>query len=146
VGKNIVKIFAGNDASMAITNEGRLYYWGNLQLSDVLLVPVLAGGLLESVNVIQAVAGDEVAYVLSSDGRVYSWGMNGAGQVGVNVQDLYVDYIVPVTGPINQEFVVSVTAGENHVLAITASGNVYGGGKYFFTLLTYRLATITSIN
>jgi alpha-tubulin suppressor-like RCC1 family protein len=72
---------------LAVTKDGKLYYWGNLGIEDSVdgLEPTLAGGLLENVNVVQAGAGIEFVVALGGNGRVYSWGTNFAGQVTVTL-------------------------------------------------------------
>jgi alpha-tubulin suppressor-like RCC1 family protein len=58
---------------MSITDDGKLYYWGNIGYPKR-SIPFLAQGLLTNVHAIQAVASYAVIIALGNNGKVYTWG------------------------------------------------------------------------
>ena len=84
-------------------------------------------------NVVQISAGETFHLALTASGNVYAWGANGEGQTSSsqpNTFGSYVFYAYPVLDANNQPIadIVSISAGYNHSLALTRSGQVYAWG------------------
>ena len=74
----------------------------------------------------QVSVGDGFMVALASDGSLYAWGSNFAGTLG-NGTTSDNQKPVKVTSPLNTKF-VSVSAGWNHVIALSSDGKVYTWG------------------
>jgi len=131
-GIRILSISAGNFHSLAASESGDVYAWGDnaySQLaddtaalkSDPALVPGLTG-------IVQVAAGYSHSLALDSDGVVYGWGRSDDGQVGSGTDDR--------STPTPQQVMIGVgtiAAGSWHSIALTTSGvawtwgiNLYG--------------------
>jgi len=141
--RKIVSIAAGVFFSIAITEDGVLYSWGNT-LNGAPRYSVGNGhlglGNLESANTPQRVGGSDVfgrgcvwqaacgkrhMLVLTHDNRIWSVGSNADGQLG---QDQMTTCVVP--HPVDMrhfsdEKVVLVAAGISHSAAVTKCGRMY---------------------
>ena len=108
----VAKVAAGGNHSLALTDDGRVYAWGNNgsgqlgantsnpvtglyngapRLVEVPQVPVdpslpdnFGLAMVPLSQVIQIVAGGSTSYALQSDGTVWAWGYNGLGQLGID--------------------------------------------------------------
>ena len=74
----------------------------------------------------QVSVGDGFMVALASDGSLYAWGSNFTGTLG-NGTTSDSQTPVKVSMPTNAKF-VSVSAGWNHVIALSADGKVYAWG------------------
>lgn len=143
--KNISYVSSGTSTSYAITADGEALAWGNNsdgqlgsgQASGDLAsssVPVYVrtpdGEVLD--NVAEIEAGDYVGYALTNDGMVYAWGANTNGELGRNVQGnvpepYYAKPVQDINGdPIRD--ITKISAGDTHLLALDADGNVWSLG------------------
>lgn len=134
---NIRKISAGSDASYAITNDHKLYAWGNNyhgQLGDGTTIEQLRPELINIQNVKDIVAAQDfvIAVMNDSDGSLMSWGRDTYGCLGqysvldtTAVQPGYVmkGYNSKLTG------IVSVSAGADHCAAIDKYGKLWVWGR-----------------
>jgi RHS repeat-associated protein len=129
----ILQVAAGNDHALAASTDGRVFAWGsnnhgqlgNGTTADA-ATPVQVSGLTGVVEV--AAAGDS-SFALTADGKVYAWGENDDGQLGDGTTT---DSPSPVLVQ-GLPQVVDISAGAlpdgpTHVLAATASGQVYAWG------------------
>lgn len=133
----ISAIAAGENHSLAVDAQGRVWAWGynaNSQLGDgtttnsPLPLAVRGPGGAGSLSGIVAVAGGSAhTLALKSDGRVWAWGLNVSGQLGngsFNINDpLYLPFPALVKGPGGSGFlsgIVSVQAGNSHSLAVNS--------------------------
>jgi regulator of chromosome condensation len=82
---------------------------------------------LDNEFVVSVACGDSITCCLTQDGKVYAWGTfrNATGIFGfsptVQIQD------IPALVPELKD-VVSISAGSNHVVAITSAGKIYTWG------------------
>lgn len=105
---NVVGIAAGSSYSLALRQDGTVYYWGNnSQISNTL--PNLTG-------VVALAAGQNHALALLSNGMVRAWGLNSSAQTNV---------------PTTLSNVIAVAAGSAHSAALRADGTVvvWGGSS-----------------
>lgn len=129
----IIAIAAGYFYSLALKSDGTLMAWGNNskgQLGDSAILadkptPVAVSG---ASDIVAISAGAEHSLALKADGTMLAWGLDVDGQLGDNAQ--FVDQLLPV--PVaNANNIVGISAGYNHSLAFTSSGNVLAWGSDF---------------
>eukprot|EP00301_Raphidiophrys_heterophryoidea_P007924 c13005_g1_i2.p1 GENE.c13005_g1_i2~~c13005_g1_i2.p1 ORF type:complete len:490 (+),score=157.38 c13005_g1_i2:166-1635(+) len=89
VPRNFVAIKCGSLFSAAITEDGRLYTWGDNSEGQLGLgnrqyqkIPTLVQSLL-SHCIIQVACGRKHTLALTAHGKVFAWGTNNEGQLGV---------------------------------------------------------------
>ncbi|HET8591740.1 MAG TPA: S-layer homology domain-containing protein [Nakamurella sp.] len=132
-GAPAVQIAAGDYFSMALTASGAVYAWGwnaDGQLGNgttsTSRKPV-AVKLPAGVRAVSIEAGSNFAFAQASDGALYAWGRNDVAQLGNNsLTDRRVP--VAVAMPAGVRF-VAVSAGNDHTLAVSATGAVYAWGS-----------------
>ena len=116
----------GTTWTWGVNNAGQLGTGNTTPASSPVQVPGFANAV--------AIAGARDAYgygfslAVKSDGSVWSWGRNNSGQLGDGsttnrYSPVQVSQITGMTG------VVAAAAGENHSLALTAAGTVWGWGS-----------------
>jgi RHS repeat-associated protein len=131
---NAIAVAAGNYHSIALLADGTVKTWGRnsrgqlgnntISTSSNSLVPVsVLGGSVVGISGISA--GLLFSMALKSDGTVWTWGDNSYGQVGNPGAGLTNVIPVQVTGLTN---VRSVSAGNQHGLALTLNGAVWSWG------------------
>ncbi|KAJ3025673.1 UNVERIFIED_CONTAM: Regulator of chromosome condensation, partial [Siphonaria sp. JEL0065] len=123
--KNIVAIASGTCPSLALSQNGIVYFWYSYELR---FPPVMVAEL-KGLNVVQVACCDSACAVLTEDGHVYVWG--------------YLNDKEPFTHPKaydnekptrveELERVVSIKAGSDHFCALSDSGIVYTWGSNQF--------------
>jgi alpha-tubulin suppressor-like RCC1 family protein len=113
---------AGTDHTLAITEEGALWGWGQNeagQLGD--------GGQVSrwqpapvGTGFAQASAGDMHSVAVGLDGTLWTWGFNGYGQLG----DPYTVVLRPIPAARGRGF-MEAASGANHVVALRQDGTVW---------------------
>ncbi|MDD3712799.1 MAG: InlB B-repeat-containing protein, partial [Candidatus Izemoplasmatales bacterium] len=139
----IVQIEAGYMHSVALTNEGKVYTWGDnedgeLGVGDteVYTSPIDITdnfGLLENEKIISVDTGNYHSSALSSLGRVFMWGDNSVGQLGTEAYSVTTLPII-ITDVFNlnvAEEIIAMALGGNHSLALTTDGRVFSWGFNF---------------
>ena len=139
--KNVFISF--NDTVYVVTEDGKLYSWGNNIKGQVgngksgdnvkQIEPHLVGidGKVKDI-----VSGPYTVFVITEEGKLYSWGLNNQGQVGNGTETTQ-------TTPFNVDIVSKkvISVGYNasdSVYAITEDGYLYGWGyKGMQNLLCY---------
>jgi alpha-tubulin suppressor-like RCC1 family protein len=132
----VTQIAAGNSYSMALTDTGRVYTWGDNeygQLGDNTTtqrnVPTeITSRITGTTTLIVTKYWHSMA--LTDTGRVYTWGRNGNGQLGDNtIADKHVPTEITsrITGT-----VIQLAAGALHSMALTDTGRVYTWGWNFY--------------
>lgn len=102
---NVIAVAAGSSYSLALRQDGTVYYWGgNIQVSNAM--PNLTG-------VVGLAAGQNHALALLSNGMVRAWGVNSSGQTNV---------------PASLSNVIAVAVGSTHSAALRADGTVVTWG------------------
>ncbi len=130
----VVTIASGGNHSLALTASGALYAWGlnsNGQLGNGSTTnsstPVAVTGLPTGDPVIAIAGGSDHNLALTASGTVYAWGYNGQGELG-NGNTTNSSTPVAVTGLPSSDPVITIAAGDEHSLALTASGALYAWG------------------
>ncbi len=141
LGKNIIKVDAGNDYSMVLTSDGTLYSWGTNSSGQLgtgdnvdshVPVAVTTSGALTGKTITAFSAGAQHSVAVASTGAVFGWGYNAFGQLGIGTNGSGVDKNVPVavdmSGVLNGMIVTAVAAGADHTVALASNGTVYAWG------------------
>ncbi|EFN89650.1 RCC1 and BTB domain-containing protein 1 [Harpegnathos saltator] len=102
-GKHIVDIACGNHHSLALTDDGEVYAWGQNNCGQVGSgistnqgAPRLVNSNLAGKKVICITCGQASSMAVTETGEVYGWGYNGVGQLGIGN---YVNQVNPVKVP-----------------------------------------------
>jgi alpha-tubulin suppressor-like RCC1 family protein len=123
-------VLAGDFFSVALTEEGEVYTWGQNQSGQL-------GRAMDSshkptkVNLpkrIKKIALAEHVMALTEDGGLFAWGLNNDGQLGLDHQT---NAHSPVELLIKDEEVIDIACGLRHTLALTRAGNFYSWGDNY---------------
>ncbi|XP_029168904.1 RCC1 and BTB domain-containing protein 1-like [Nylanderia fulva] len=137
--KNVVSIACGSKFNMVVTDEGKLYGWGDNRNGQIDYKSVMNGSKLYkcyvhsieiNVNdkvIVKVACGFEHTLVLTDEGKVYAWGNNDKGQIGVN-NNLSFSSVTMVDIP---ELVSDIVAYGNFSVAIDNKKNIYVWGDCF---------------
>ncbi|HEY1789857.1 MAG TPA: LamG-like jellyroll fold domain-containing protein, partial [Verrucomicrobiae bacterium] len=107
---NVVRIAAGANHALALSNDGTVVAWGSNAFGQTNVPAGLA-------NVIDISAGVQHSLALMSNGTVVAWGGDADGQTNV---------------PAGLTNVIAVAAGAYHNLALNANGTVTAWGYNIF--------------
>ncbi len=125
-------------AAVAIATDGSLWAWGDNQQGELAQgnaagsapyyssVPVRIGAS----TVWTALAAGSSHVLALQGGVLYTWGSNILGQLGNGTWGNSVSIPGLVAPPAGQTW-ATIGAGDNHSLAVTSSGNLYGWGLNF---------------
>ena len=124
----IAAVSAGENSSLALTENGEVYSWGDGEVSGrgVINSDALPGkvrdatGVGSLLHVVAISVGDSNALALMDDGTVYSWG-NYSGQAGPEPKKLPGVVSLPAKA-------VAVSAGWNWSAVLLADGRVMSWG------------------
>ena len=134
----VVQIAALGNHSLALTEDGRIYSWGQNNHGQVgngrigdgydVLSPMditNSLGLPAGTHVIEVYAAWESSFALTNDGRIFAWGANNQGQLATG--DIG-DKSLPteITFPFDGKMIKLAT--DSHVLALTDTGHLYSWG------------------
>ena len=138
-GKMIVALAGGDDHSLALADDGKVYAWGRNdfgQLGDGTTDPrtspvaVDVTGVLAGKTVVAIGGGHTHSLVLTSDGKLYAWGYNQNGQLGDGTGvDSSVPVAVDMTGVLAGKTVKAIAAGGDHNLVLATDGHAYAWGR-----------------
>lgn len=139
VGSRIVALAGGWAHSVAVTDGGRAFFWGQsivgttsdgTFLDYLTPTPVEDAGVLAGRKLVGLSAGLDFTMALDSTGRLFGWGVNGSGQLGNGNRNPARDPVaVDVSGVLAGKSVVAVASGAYHSLAITSEGLLVGWGE-----------------
>ncbi len=135
----VTQVAAGEGHSLAVMSTGQLYSFGDDERGELGFTsaspranptPTLVSLPEAAGPVTQVAAGQEDSFALTSSGQLYAFGANVWGQLGIATNVRTYNSTPPTlvslpgaTGPITQ-----VAAGDQHTLALTATGQVYSMG------------------
>ncbi|XP_033108204.1 probable E3 ubiquitin-protein ligase HERC3 [Anneissia japonica] len=120
---SIRQIACGLQRTVFVLSNGKVYTHNGNQ-GDV--IPELVSSL-EKFFIVQAACGDAHSVVLSNKGHVMSWGKDLHGQCGHGTVNI--DRPKPrVIHSLSKEFIVQVSCGSGHTLALAKSGKLFAWG------------------
>jgi alpha-tubulin suppressor-like RCC1 family protein len=142
--QGIVQVAAGQENSVALSDQGTVYTWGNYlghaqyettfgRAKLPALVVEQNGAPLQ--NIVQISSGRDFALALAADGRLFSWGKNYKGQLGngaiVPESERPNSYATLVVGASGSALtgIRSVAASYNFAVALAEDGTVYTWGS-----------------
>lgn len=80
--------------------------------------------------IIKTELGNDFGVILTNQGRVLTWGQNGSGQLGIgSTRDAYVTDITTRFELNESEYIIDISVGLYHVLALSNLGNIYAWGS-----------------
>ena len=128
----ITAIAANENNTMALASNGVVWAWGDNESGEI------GDGTTTEANVPTQVRGIGAASAIAVgglhslavvSGNVWTWGYDFYGQLGNNTNGI-VTQVTPVEAS-NLSGVASVSAGDNHSLALTSGGSVYAWGANY---------------
>ena len=135
------QVAAGNDHTLALTADGRLFAWGNNQLGQLgdgsyatSREPVAVGltKKLAALRWATVAAGRFHTLAVTKDGKLYSWGSNRFGQLGEEddtQHNLPKPKPMPMPARLANIVWTQVAAGDAHSLALSADGRLVAWGN-----------------
>lgn len=134
-GRQVIDVKAGFNHSLALTNDGDVWFWGRSSLgtdgSGAPSFPTLVQktGALEGRTVIAIAAGERHNLALCSDGTLAAWGYNHHGQLGNNGSaTATVPVEVDRSGALAGKEIVAIGAGRGFSVALCSDGTVAAWG------------------
>nr|XP_017211386.1 probable E3 ubiquitin-protein ligase HERC4 [Danio rerio] len=141
--RQVIQIACGDQHSMALTNDGQLFVWGENALGQLGLRKEQAGTQsprhlqsLCGIPVAQISAGGNHSFVLSLSGVVFGWGGNSAGQLGLG--DTTDRFVPTVVNSLKRKKIVSISCGGEHTAALAKGGTVFTFGSGGFGQLGHN--------
>jgi alpha-tubulin suppressor-like RCC1 family protein len=142
-GKVPAFIAAGDDHSLMVSNEGRVYAWGlndrgqlgdGTQTNRLSAVEIPVSGVLAGKTISKAWAGSTHTFVQATDGTLFGWGSNDHGQLGTGTVSTEELVAVPVlmNGALAGKTIAKITAGRDFTLILCSDGSVCGMGDNRF--------------
>jgi len=139
--KTVVEVACGSHHSIALTNEGEVYGWGQNKNGQVGSGINSNQGSPRRVNssiggkfIIGIACGQTSTIAITNNGEVYGWGNNGNGQLGNgnNVNQINPCRVMALSNTV----IVKVVCGFSHTLALSDEGKVYAWGANAYGQLT----------
>ncbi|MDR0293804.1 MAG: hypothetical protein LBH95_06605 [Oscillospiraceae bacterium] len=134
-GTAFASVSAGWGHTVAIDADGGLWAWGrnlNGQLGDGTYgggYKPTPGKIMDGTAFASVSAGIMYTMAIDADGGLWAWGYNGSGQLGDGTGGTYGDY-KPTPGKIKDGTAfASVSAGDEHTMAIDADGGLWAWGR-----------------
>jgi alpha-tubulin suppressor-like RCC1 family protein len=134
----ITAIHVGQDYSLALSDEGRVYSWGKNEHGQLGNGTTYTGWTPTPIHiprderVVAIHGGTQHSLALTESGKVYGWGGNRFGQVGDGTRRASVSKPVQILSLPEGDHVVSLKAGHDYSLALTKQGVLYAWGSNFF--------------
>ncbi len=139
--ERIVDICCGDFHSMALSECGRVYTWGNNRYGQIgnkydnkyQSIPIKIESLT-NIKIISISCGQYHSMALSDKGCVYSWGNNKCGQLGfTNIVVSNTPKLIELFDETNgKHFFEEISCGQNYSLLLSREGDIYGFGSNNF--------------
>ncbi|MFA6866250.1 MAG: hypothetical protein WCR54_01905, partial [Clostridia bacterium] len=129
-GEKFNKIAIGETHTIALSDEGELYAWGNNSNGQLGLNSNLSYDIPQYIDVpnvkfSEVACGTDFSIALSNVGDLYVWGKNDKRQLGDNST-------VDVNAPKKLEFenvkFSKIACGDSHITALSTTGEIYSWG------------------
>mmetsp|Transcript_29576 Transcript_29576/g.76393 ORF Transcript_29576/g.76393 Transcript_29576/m.76393 type:complete len:845 (-) Transcript_29576:395-2929(-) len=144
VSNPVLQVVSLHFTSIALSQQGKIYTWGAGDTGQLGIGSNITNAngqkqrntpqLLDKsdhdpsfalARFTQIAVGSRHALALEDNGRVWVWGGNSEGQLGLGD---YTQRDAPVWLDTITDFIVSISAGDSHSVAITSTGRVYAWG------------------
>jgi alpha-tubulin suppressor-like RCC1 family protein len=136
---HIVQVAAGGSHSLALGEDGRVYSWGDNQVSQLgrSTLPLALGIAPQQVvfpptatgKVVEIAAAGSFSAARMDDGTVWAWGYNLYGQCGSPSPTPVLGEPTQVKLPDHTPFLASkISLGTMHVLALSTTGELWAWG------------------
>uniref|UniRef100_A0A8C1VJR7 HECT domain-containing protein n=1 Tax=Cyprinus carpio TaxID=7962 RepID=A0A8C1VJR7_CYPCA len=132
--RQVIQIACGDHHSVALTNDGQVFVWGENSHGQLGLRKDHPGSpsaqhvqSLSGVPLAQISAGGDHSFVLSLSGVVFGWGKNSAGQLGLG--DTTDRHVPTVVNSLNRKKTVSISCGGEHTATLSKGGTVFTFGS-----------------
>jgi len=121
----VVKVDYSHKTSLALTQTGDVYAWGDNNNVTLASVPVNCPVKLPLCNIVDIACGNNFAVALTHRGEIYTWGFNGNGQLGIGSVG-NVSFTPQKLTTIAKGY--KIDAGFNYAVVLDSSGKVYTWG------------------
>jgi alpha-tubulin suppressor-like RCC1 family protein len=130
------QISVGPSHTVALREDGKVFAWGLNsvgQVGDLTILnrssPVQIGGTGDEREYFVSVsAGTNFTVGVNIIGKIYAWGFNTYGQLGDTTTVSKSSPVLLTAASIASSSFVSISAGDNHVIALTTAGTVFTWG------------------
>lgn len=137
-GEFVRQIECGPYHTIVVAESGSVFSWGRGE-GGRLGTPNAADArypqeleLLHGHKIVKVGAGKSFSAALSSAGKMFTWGRNNGGQLGMpaefNMDVLSMEKMPQMVETISRQFVVDISLGLQHCLALDADGDVWFWG------------------
>ena len=135
-----VQVSAGQSHVLALTENGRIYSWGDNSKGQLGRSPVESDNSITRHDIpstiemgqinkaTQVAAGGNTSLAVGADGNIYSWGDNSSGQLGRDTGGQTANQPAKANMPDSVTYTKGVSAGYRHSMAICSDGYLYGWG------------------
>ena len=140
-GEELISIKSGNAHTLALTNLGIIYTWGDGSLGALGTgntnsrnnpATISFTNLITNERIVAIEVGGTHSLALTSNGRVFGWGSNYRGQLGngnsTGLQTVLFPTVMTFSNLSGSETIQSIHAGYEHNFAITTLGRVFTWG------------------
>jgi uncharacterized repeat protein (TIGR02543 family) len=140
VNEKVIKVYAGQDQTMVLTDHGNIWVWGNHNqnrlgttstLYSIVWPTKLSLNLNENELVDEIYLSNTFNGFLTTDGRLFMFGENTWGQLGDGtIENSQLPKLIDVTLAEN-EFLTKLSLGADYSVALTNQANVITWGSRF---------------
>ncbi|XP_057187900.1 probable E3 ubiquitin-protein ligase HERC4 [Triplophysa rosa] len=141
--RHVIQVACGDQHSMALTQEGRVFVWGENSHGQLGLGEGGSGSqtpqhvqCLDGVPLAQISAGGDHSFVLSLSGVVFGWGKNSSGQLGLG--DTTDRHVPTVVRSLNGKKTQFISCGGEHTATLSKGGVVFTFGSGVFGQLGHN--------
>jgi alpha-tubulin suppressor-like RCC1 family protein len=131
---NIKTIAVGAFHNLALSESGKVWAWGNNEYGQLgtgdtqpRSTPVAVKNL-RGLDLVDIAAGGWHSVALTADGEVYGWGRGEHGRLGFG-DDKSSKMIPQKVHTLESEFIVQVSCGGTHSVALTNDGRIFSYGR-----------------
>jgi alpha-tubulin suppressor-like RCC1 family protein len=128
--KFVIDICCGGWHSLALTNSGEVYVWGDNSMGQIgngnnyryQFKPLKVNGF-DDEKIVMISCGYWHSMTLTESGRVFSWGYNGCGQLGRDINVYANKPLIVIMS--NSIPIKKISCGRTHSLMLSNDGDIY---------------------
>jgi len=141
-GQRIVSVYGAEAHSAALSDDGRLFTWGDPDMGklghgrsltdsdskfDTVSLPRVVKGCLANRKVVQVSLGTSHSGCIDSFGKVYTWGAGWQGKLGLGNTDN--QYLPQPVVSLQFQTCRNISCGTYHTMFVTDDGDLYVCGR-----------------